>query len=775
MATKPTVDMALARSRVEQWIDTNQAQGQREKADLRMFADDQWPDDVRYARMGQQAQTGMPPIPARPCLTINKLREPVRQVTNQEREADIGVEVVPADDFGELGITLDDTEIRLREGLIRRIQRESDASDARSWAFERAVIAGRGYELVCTRRVSNLSITGPATPSAFDQEVYVHRIYDQSMVGLDPAHERPDGSDAEWGFVGSFLTWEAYKAQFPAAARRPNRVSSANTGEFSRIADDYPDWFVCDGETRACLVVDYYTLLRTTRAIVLVADGRVFWRDEAPDDAEIVDEYDVEHRQVYWAKIDGANDEPLEVTEWPGRYIPIVQFLGEEVQPYDDERRAQGMVRPGRDAQQGFNAMASKGVETVGYAPIPPWLVAEGQVAGYEAAWEVSNTRAVPYLTYKTKDLQQNVVGPPVRTPQSVDLTGIFTCLQMFDEAVKSTTGVPSVALGQQTDADLKSGKAIKALQQQAAAGTSNYMDNYRRSVRHEGKVVNDLLYPIYGRRPGRLARIVNGENEAETVTLGAPKDGKTHTLTPGASNANVVIKVTRNFDTRRDEIQTQIGELISAAPLLMTWFGDLWFKNQDGPGHEQMAERAKAMLDPKIQALLAQQAQASPLPPEVQQQIAQLQGQLQQLQQQLQQAGQVIQTKQVEAQAEVQAAQVKQQAEDARARIDADVQLRIAEMDNATKLQLAEYAWRGQQMQAEIDARERQLGAQQQAASDHAARRHEVGMAAAGEARAQSASETERAAAAEQAEAGRTHEQQMAAEAAERRPDDES
>ena len=52
MATKPTVDMALARSRVEQWIDTNQAQGQREKADLRMFADDQWPDDVRYARMG---------------------------------------------------------------------------------------------------------------------------------------------------------------------------------------------------------------------------------------------------------------------------------------------------------------------------------------------------------------------------------------------------------------------------------------------------------------------------------------------------------------------------------------------------------------------------------------------------------------------------------------------------------------------------------------------------------------------------------------------------
>lgn len=755
--------LALARARFLVAQEAEDQQLARERADLRMYADDQWPDDVRAARMGQDAQTGMPPIPARPCLTINKLREPVRQVLNQEREADIGVEIVPADDFGELGVELDDTEIQLREGLVRRIQRESDAADARSWAFERATIAGRGYELVMTRYVGHLSIQGRPGPGAFDQEIYVHRIYDQSAVRLDPAHELPDGSDAAWGFVGTFLSWEDYQAQFPRAARRLTR--GGGDGAFAELVAQYPAWFRADGEVRQCMVVDYYYTDLQSRVLALLEDGTCVWDDERPEDTAAVTTRRVIEPTVKFAKIDGANDEPLEETDWPGRYIPIVKFLGEELQPYDDERRSQGMVRPGRDAQQGFNAMASKGVETVGYAPIPPWMVAEGQIAGYELAWNVSNTRALPYLTYKTRDLEQNVVGAPQRTPTEVDLTGIFTCLQMFDEAVKSTTGVPAVALGEQTDSALKSGKAIKALQSQAAAGTSNYMDNYQRSVRHEGAVINDLLYPIYGKRPGRLARIVNGEGEAETLTLGQPKDGKTYALTPDAK-VNTVIKVTKNYDTRREQESTLVGDLIASAPMLMTWFGDLFFKNQDGPGHEQMAERAKVMLDPKIQQMLAEKAKSQPMSPDVQAQLAQLQGQLQQAQQQLQQAGQTIQTKQVESQSDLQQEQMKQQGETERARLDAELKIHLAQIDNAARIEVARIGAAKQMASIQAEAQEERLstglqldaqaqqasvGAQQASAEAEVARQHEATMGA-----------QQQASAAAQADAQRAHEAAM-------------
>jgi hypothetical protein len=121
-----------ARTRAKLAFDADKSQRTRETEDLRYYAGDQWPTDVRQARLGQQANGNLPPVPARPTLTINKLREPVLSVLNQERQSDIGIELVPADDFGDLGVTPDDTEITLREGLTRRIQRESVAASART-------------------------------------------------------------------------------------------------------------------------------------------------------------------------------------------------------------------------------------------------------------------------------------------------------------------------------------------------------------------------------------------------------------------------------------------------------------------------------------------------------------------------------------------------------------------------------------------------------------------------------------------------------------------
>ena len=72
----------------------------------------------------------MPPVPARPVITVNKMREPIHQVQNEERLSDLAPQLVPADDFEALVGALDDTEIELREGLIRRIQRHAFDLDA---------------------------------------------------------------------------------------------------------------------------------------------------------------------------------------------------------------------------------------------------------------------------------------------------------------------------------------------------------------------------------------------------------------------------------------------------------------------------------------------------------------------------------------------------------------------------------------------------------------------------------------------------------------------
>ena len=64
----------------------------RELEDLR-FVDErgaQWPEDIRRARGGQEGGSGLPPVPARPCLEFNLLRGPVQQVINTARQAKLG-------------------------------------------------------------------------------------------------------------------------------------------------------------------------------------------------------------------------------------------------------------------------------------------------------------------------------------------------------------------------------------------------------------------------------------------------------------------------------------------------------------------------------------------------------------------------------------------------------------------------------------------------------------------------------------------------------------
>jgi hypothetical protein len=705
--------LELAKARFKQAADASEKQREREREDIKFYDGDQWSAEQKRAREGSQSTDGTP-IPARPTYTVNKVRGPVNQVVNTDQQNEIDFELVAADDFAELTQQPDDTEIELREGLARRILRSSEAEDALDWAFSRAAIAGEGFLGVYTRFVPGKS---------WDKDVYVRRFYNQFSVTIDPAHEQPDGSDAEWGFIGTDMPWAQYKSEFPKNARRQqNAVLATTDADFRALGEEEPGWFKIsdtDKKTRMCRVVEYFYTERETRTLVLLSDGSSAWQDELPPDAPdgtIVDERDVEQKHIKWCKLDGA--QILSETDWEGPDLPIVKILGEELHPYDGERRVEGMVRPARDSQVAYNAMVSKWVETVGLSPIPPWQATAEQVEGYLNQYQLSGTRAIPVLFYNRVTENGEPLEPPRRTPIATDISAIAQSVQMFDEAIQSTTQVPDSRVGRNTDSHLKSGKAIIALQQQSEQGTSGYSKNKRRSVRYLGQIINNLLYPVYGKRPGRLTKIVTGNNTTQTVMIGQPPPGapmppqaaKTYTLTPDV-NFNVVVKIARAFNTRRDEEADMLGNLMGANPqMFMPVFGDLFFKNQDGPGHDEMAKRAKVMLAPPIQQMLAADQQGSPVPPEVQQMLAAKDQQIKHAEAAMQELQQQVQGKQAEI-----ASKEKIAGMEIQARID------IAAADREVKLGVAELSAKVDRL--ELFMQESQLVG---------ARAHEAGMAAA-------------------------------------------
>jgi hypothetical protein len=701
--------------------EADQSQRERELADLAFYNLEQWPEDIKNARKGRNPNNGDPPVPARPCLVLDKVRAPVAQVLNQERQSDIGIEITSADDFEGLVGPIEDSEIELREGLVRRIQRSSEAADARTWAFSRATIAGRGYYAVLTRYLPGKTA---------DQEVYVQRIYNQDSVRLDPAHEQPDGSDCDWQFVGAWMPWETYKARYPSTQKQRNVISDASSETFTGWATDQPLWVSLSGkekDRKAVYVVDYYYIELSSRQLTHFTDGTAEWSDEIPEDdpRPVLETRDVVERRAKWCKLDGLNDAPLEETDWSSEFLPIIKVLGLELHPHDEERRAEGMVRPARDGGQGFNAMASKLVETVAYAPIPPILMAVGQDENLEDEWNLSTTRTMGRLHYNQEDAAGKPAPPPFSTPREAPIQPISAGLAMFSESVQSATGVGDPALGM-ADSSVKSGRMQRALAERSEHGTSNYMDNLIRSVRHEGRVINSLLYPIYGQRPGRLLRMMTGQNESRSVPVGQPftphpQTGRPMPAPPGAPNAqtyqltedahfNVAIKVTKNFDTRRDQQNAILGELIGANPELMSVFGDLFFESMDGPTSKQMADRAKVMLAPPVQAMLAAQKSGQPpMSPQVHQQLQQGA----QAMQENQALKHVLETKQVEQQGKL--AIVKTQEAAATERADKDREAKLAaaaisgkweSLQNAMTLLMQEIARIGSQ------THEQQMGA---------------------------------------------------------------
>jgi hypothetical protein len=125
----------------------------------------------------------------------------------------------------------------------------------------------------------------------------------------------------------------------------------------------------------------------------------------------------------------------------------------------------------------------------------------------------------------------------------------------------------------------------------------------------------------------------------------------------------DVVMETGPGYNTKRQEAVDSMMTLLGADPGLMQQAGDLIFRNMDFPGAEVIADRL-ASVNP-----LAQIDEKSPIPPQVQMQLAQSQQQMQAMAQQIQALQMMIKNRQdVE--------QVRQTGEDRRAVLAAEVKL---------------------------------------------------------------------------------------------------
>ena len=566
--------------------------------DLKFAAGDQWPVDIQNSRQ----------LEARPCLTINKIDAYVRQVTNQQRQQRPRIKVHGMNNEADAKLA------QIITGICRHVEVNSDADNAYDNAFDYAVRMGWGFIRVTTDYVSE---------NSFDQEIYIKPVENPFTVYFDPNSVAPDGSDAEKCLITTVMDKKIFHSMYPDADDGSG-FSQRGTG------DSNAEW-VMKEDIR---IAEYFYTERKKTKLAMLSDGTSVYQDELPDPEmmaaagiEVIDTRDSYKKVIKWVKLTAM--EILEEGDWGGKYIPIVPVYGQQL-IVENKRKKFGLVRMAKDPQRMYNFWQTAATESVALAPKAKWLIAEGQDEGHENEWAAANIKSSPVLRYKQRDIEGAPAPAPQRLQPEPPPAGILTAAATINGDLQAVIGIfdPS-----QMPTGNVSGKALQGQQQQVDMSNYHYFDNLTRSIKQIGRIILDLTPKIYDAQ--RVMRIIGDDGKPELVTINEQSVDEMGVMTilndVTVGEYDVVMDTGPGYNSKRQEAVDSMMQLLTADPALMTQAGDLIFRNMDFPGAETIADRLAA-ANP-----LAQIDDKSPIPPQVQMQLAQSKQMIDQLQQQMQ------------------------------------------------------------------------------------------------------------------------------------------
>lgn len=546
----------------------------------------QWPADVLQTRGSVQGQT----INARPCLTINKLPQHVRMVTNEQRQNRPSGKVIPADDNADVQVAA------IYDGMVRHIEYMSDADVAYDTACENQVTYGEGYIRILTEYCDE---------NSFDQDLRIGRVRNSFSVYMDPMSQDPTGADAEFCFITEDLTKEEYEREYPNAAPLSSMLASG-------VGDQYLSQWLDENTIR---IAEYFYYTHKKETLNLYPGNNSFF-EGSPEDKDMkrmgvkpIRSRQVDRKKVMWMKTNGF--EVLQEQEWAGKWIPVVRVIGNEFE-VEGQIYISGLVRNAKDAQRMYNYWTSQEAEMLALAPKAPFIGYGGQFEGYEMQWKTANTTNWPYLEVNpdVTDGAGAVLPLPQRAAPPLPQTGLIQAKMGASEDIKSTTGQYDASLG--VGGNERSGRAILAREKQGDTGTYHYVDNLARAIRHITRQLVDMIPKIYDTE--RIARIVGIDGEVDMVKINPEqpepvkeiRDMDTGILiekiyNPGVGKYDVVVTTGPSYMTKRQESMDAMSQILQGNPQLWSVAGDLFVKNMDWPGAQELAARLAKTIDPKL------------------------------------------------------------------------------------------------------------------------------------------------------------------------------
>ena len=658
------------------------------------FNRDQYYEDARFARLSyqwpediakQRRQEG------RPALVINKLPALIRAVVNEARQNSPSIKVSPVDNGA------DEDTAEVIGGLIRNIERQSNAGIAYDTAIDHAVTGGFGFFRIDIDY---------AHDQTFDMEARIRRIANPLSVHWDTSSTEFDASDWQFAFISDMLSKDEYKARYPKAALSSFDGDSRDEKSELWLYDDQirvAEWFYREKKKTKLLQIAIPSIetgqveLQAVREESLPAMARRFFEVGKVDmenmsDKDVVDGFlAASGVQVLRERmVDGYNVkrriingvEVLEEDDWPGENIPICPVWGDEVY-LDGRRHFRSLIRDAKDPQMMFNFWRSATTEMVALAPKTPFIGPKGFVPkGQESKWASANTRSHAYLEFE---------GPsaPQRQPFAGVPTGALQEATLAAEDLNDITGIYPSAIGAKSNET--SGRAILARERQGNVSNFHFIDNLNRAITYAGKVLVEIIPSVYSAR--ETIRILGRDEKVNVVKLTQEAGGSLRTGIDGQQRLydltvgkyDVEVKTGPSFGTQREETREALIEIMRQVPNAAPFIGDVLLDHMDFVGADKLAKRLKMLLPQEVRQ--AEDAQKNSDDPEK----AELIQKNQAMQAQMQQAQQDVMKEIERIKAENEAIKMDKQTEIARVQMDAQAKMKELEIKER-EIALKEY-----------------------------------------------------------------------------------
>ena len=577
----------LGRQRLEMAIDALSTTRETELQDLKFAAGSsdnnfQWPTEVQQSRLTDDG--------GRPMLTINKLPQHIKQVTNDALQNPLAGKVVPSDGQGNAEVA------EIYQGVIRQIESDSDADVAISTANENQVTFGEGYWRILTEFVDK---------NSFDQKIVYKRIRNSFSVYMDTMAQDPVGRDQEWCWLIEDISKKEYEQKYPKATPI-SRLTDLGIGNRSLAS------WMTESTIR---IGEYFYIHVEMDTLNLYPGGNTAWKG-SPEDKQLAMVYgkpvrtreSEKTRQIKWMKTNGVD--VLEESDWAGEWIPVIRVLGNEFE-IDGEVSYSGIVRNAKDAQRRYNYLASAEIEMIALAPKAPFIGYAGQFEGYEDEWKNANVKNYPYLQINTDviDGEGRVLPLPQRAMPAQPQSGIIAAKEAASQEIKETTGQYNASLGQTSNE--RTGRAILARQAEGDKSTYHYLSNLSRAIRHTTRILIDLIPKIYD--TARVIQVMGEDGSSKPVRIDPEQEEAVREeinpitqvvekiYNPNVGKYGVVPMSGPSYATKRQEAADAMSKIIQTNPQLMGVAGDILVENMDWPGSQKLAKRLSKTIPPEL------------------------------------------------------------------------------------------------------------------------------------------------------------------------------